>query len=129
MFKRIIFLIISLFLALPVLADDGSIIPVLWLFSQNKDPDWQEWYDSFKDISIIYQYNTNHEEIGYFEPFGSSIYQYNTKHEEMGYFEPFGSSIYQYNTNHEEIGYFEPFGSSIYQYNTKHEEIGYFRLF
>ena len=111
MFKKIIIFILALFLAAPVtIADDSSIIPVLWLFATNGNLDWQDWKDIFNDVSRIYQYNSEHEKIGDFEPYGPAIYQFNAQHEKIGYFEPFGPAIYQFNAQYEKIGYFEPFG-------------------
>ena len=91
MFRKIIIFILALFLAAPVtLADDSSIIPVLWLFATNGNLDWQDWKDIFNDVSTIYQYNAEHEKIGYFEYSDPRIYIYDKNREEIGYFEPFG---------------------------------------
>ena len=87
MFKRIILIVISLFLALPVAASDtGSIVPVIWLFSQNEDPEWEEWNKEFKDISSITQYDADNNEVAYYSLFGSSISQYDADNNEVAYF-------------------------------------------
>ena len=87
MFKRIILIVISLFLALPVAANDtGSIVPVIWLFSQNEDPEWEEWNKEFKDISSITQYDANRKKVAYYSLFGSSISQYDANRKKVAYF-------------------------------------------
>ena len=107
MLKKIILIVISLFLALPVAASDaGSIVPVIWLFFQNEEIEWEEWNEKFKDISKIIQYDANYNEIGYFRPFASKIIQYDANYNEIGYFRPFASKIIQYDANYNEIGYF-----------------------
>ena len=134
MLKKIILIVISLFLALPVAANDtGSIVPVLLLFSQNGNIKWkkyQKWNEAFKDISSITQYDANDNKIAYFEFFGiSSIYQYDANYNKIAYFELFGvSSIYQYDANDNKIAYFKLFGSDITQYDANDNKIAYFDL-
>ena len=108
MLRRIILIVISLFLALPVAASDaGSIVPVIWLFSQNEDPEWKEWNKEFKDISSIYQYDAYGNEVAYYSLFGSSsIYQYDAYRNEVAYYSLFGSSISQYDANRKKVAYF-----------------------
>ena len=91
MLKRIILIVISLFLALPVAANDtGSIVPVLLLFSQNGNIKWkkyQKWNEAFKDISSITQYDANDNKIAYFDLFGSDITQYDANDNKIAYFD------------------------------------------
>ena len=130
MFRKIIIFILALFLAAPVtLADDSSIIPVLWLFAINGNLDWQDWKDIFNDVLTIYQYNAEHEKISYFEYSGSRIYIYDNNREETGYFEYSGSRIYIYDNNREKTGYFEYSDPRIYIYDNNREETGYFEPF
>ena len=93
MLKRIILIVISLFLALPVAASDtGSIVPVIWLFFQNEEIEWkkwEEWKEEFKDISSITQYNANYKKIAYFDIFGSEITQYDANYKKIAYFDLF----------------------------------------
>ena len=91
MLKRIILIVISLFLALPVAASDtGSIVPVIWFFSQNEASEWREWKEwneAFKDISSIYQYDAYGNKVAYYSLFGSSsIYQYDAYGNKVAYF-------------------------------------------
>ena len=87
MLKKIILIVISLFLALPVAASDaGSIVPIIWLFSQNEDPEWEK---EFKDISSITQYDANNKEIYSFRISGSDIYQYDANNKEIADFSSF----------------------------------------
>ena len=110
MLKKFILIIFVLFLAVPTaFADDSSIIPVLWLFAQNGKLQDENLQNVFVNASRIYEYNMNHEKVGYFQPFSTRIYQYNMNHEKIGYFQPFSTRIYQYNMNHEKIGYFQPY--------------------
>ena len=71
MFKRIIFLIISLFLALPVLADDGSIIPVLWLFN---DLNIERVYELNDPAGSV---NSLNDIVKTFKKSGNSVYELN----------------------------------------------------
>ena len=63
MLKKIILIVISLFLALPVAANDtGSIVPVLLLFSQNGNKDvYEDILKVYKNLmyGIIAKYNKN----------------------------------------------------------------------
>ena len=127
MFRKIIIFILALFLAAPVtLADDSSIIPVLWLFAINGNLDWQDWKDKLKNTYAIYQYNgstTVGTPVKVFEIFGGDIYQYdgsNTVGTPVKAFEIFGDDIYQYDgssTVGTPVKAFEIFGGDIYQYD------------
>ena len=87
MLKKIIIVILALFLAAPVtLADDSSIVPVLLLFCQNQAPKWEK---EFKDISSITQYDANNQEIYSFHISGSDIYQYDANNQHIADFSSF----------------------------------------
>ena len=127
MFKRIILIVISLFLAAPVtLADDSSIIPVLWLFAANGMLESQEWNDCVKNVSTIYEYNgsrTYGNAVKSFYLSGNTIYQYNgnlTYGNAVKSFYLSGNTIYQYNGNltyGNAVKSFYLSGNTIYEYN------------
>ena len=69
MFKRIFLLIIYVFLALPVFADDCSIIPVLWLFNNLNFNTLYELRDSTESSSF-----TNNR-LRTFEKSGNKVFE------------------------------------------------------
>ena len=104
MFKKIIIFILALFLAAPVtLADDSSIIPVLWLFAAKGMLESQEWNDCVKNVSTIYEYNRSSSyepPIRTFELTGDTIYEYNRSSSyepPIRTFELRYDTIYEYN--------------------------------
>ena len=128
MFKKIVLFFTVILLALPVFADDSSIIPVLWLFCRNGKIQSLDWCNAFKNTSCIYQYNgqsTVGTPVKAFEFLGGNVYQYNGKSTvgtPVKAFEFLGGNVYQYNgksTIGTPVKAFEFLGGNVYQYNGK----------